>query len=229
MPRSNDGFLTGAYSMPGGWSNSTDYIIGAGQNRTGEQSGAQVTIKDPMTVYDTTEYGRKREEENTPVGQTIPMFGARHVPPVVDLLLSTPEARPHAMSLLSHAVKDTERRYGERPLASNDLSRKSARLVNKGIKSGIIKGVQGRPAGELVEMDSDRFNSVNFNHATRQIQDIKDNYQTGDYDTGGYRGATKIDPNVMAADRAELVSQAMPTPTKKTTGPQFKQLGLFKE
>ena len=246
MPR-NEEFLTGSFKQESPKGKSTRYVYGAGENSLGTQSGAQVVIKHPRTYYeDPTNYnGAYKTNENgnylrnetggavknswiehtgVKPGEQIPLFTAEHTPPVLDYLISTKDSTPQAAGLAAHAVEETRRRFGERPLASSSTSRYSTPLVNKAIDRGIIKGVDGLLPGEKAEGDNgyDFIDSINtMNNLKKYAQSINEslNNDTG-FDRWYDKRYSKIPESSLQFDKESIAREAIANRNAKNPKPK---------
>jgi len=205
MSRSGE-FFTGAAkrSKEGNeWERgSTEYMVGTGENAVGTQSGGHIVVKHPFTTYDypsefeerdwnTGEVNQDESDKNwfkvndVRPGQQIPMFKVNHKPAVLDAMFSTKDATPQTTALAAHAVADTERRFGQRPLASDNTSAYSTKFVNSAIKHGLIPGVVGQEPGELASQgnsyDFKAAHDVIQNRASRFAEGLDDNYGDSTY------------------------------------------------
>lgn len=260
MPRNTEDFINGAYKTDDG--DSTTYILGTGENALGTQSGAKVRISHPRTAWsdysdfrgqrivndEGTDYVRDEEgnavrstwdsENNVKAGETIPMFKAEHQPPVLDFMVATKDvAKTGGMDLAAHAVEETRRRFGERPLASHSTSSHSTPLTNAAIRQGIIRGVEGQNEGELATQS----NYMNWGSSAQDMEETRRhsaeriNNPSADYDPYSSRYKppfTPVDPNAMRADKVNIIGEAL---SRKGINPatynkqQFQQLSLLDE
>jgi len=160
----SDEFITGAYKVDNG--DSTEYFHGIGQNAVGTASGANVTVYHPkyrMRSWNRDHYGNEADDwdvadwtrSNADEHGNVPLFTETRTPAKFDYAMSTKDASIHAGKLGLHAIADTQRRFGERPWASNNTSRHSTKVVNRAIEDGIIPGVYGQQAGELATQGND--------------------------------------------------------------------------
>ena len=256
MPR-NDEFLTGAFKEESPEEKATSYVYGTGENSLGTQSGAQVVIRHPRTFYEDPIRYRgdfKFDENGKPVideqgnvvkenwiehnkvepGEQIPLYKVNHKPPVVHFLVSTKDARSKASGLAAHAVEDTRRRFGERPVASDSTSRYSTPLVNTAIERGIIKGVEGKEPGEKAEGDNgydfmDSINTMNSLKARAPIINEALNNDTG-FDRWHDNRYSKIPESELQFDKKSIVTESIANRNAKNTKPKKskgKQLELF--
>jgi hypothetical protein len=182
MSRSED-FLKGTYIHPYG--NADEYVLGK-TNEAGSQTGATMSVLHPKTSYTTyndPSLGKSDFEYNNALkffrddpydkgpknyektGQK-PLFITHHEPPVVDIMTATKDSTNDAMKLASYASEETRRRFGERPLASDDLSKHSLPVVNSAIKRGIVKGIKGKKPGELAKEPT---NSLDWSNSETAI------------------------------------------------------------
>jgi hypothetical protein len=229
-----DEFLTEAYQKRD--HGSTEYFTGAGGNAVGTQSGGQVSVQNPSTYYqDSDDYDNEDEYNNDPkgtswmhnttnkAGDQIPLFGIRHTPPVISYMMSTKDATPETMTLAAHAAEEARIRFGERPRASDSLSKHSAPLVNEAIKSGIIKGIMHRRAGELYDVDSEGTNGIDWANAHNNIQDAAKSVRKAldaDGTINPYYAdeVSKLDPKVMQMHKGNIVSEILHNKRAKALG-----------
>lgn len=252
MPRSNKDFINGAYSVDRG--SETKYLSGTGENILGTQSGAKVDIEHPETNFTDYTYFRPsrmindagtdyvRDDEGNPMthtwesynkvkeGETIPMFHADHRPPVLKYFVSTKDATGNAQALAAHAVEETKRRFGEPPVASSSTSRYSTPLTNAAIRAGIIRGVEGQPAGQEAEVGND----MDWGSSIDSLESARSRYASDLKNPEDQRRSEfrNIDPNVMRTDKVNLAGEALsrrginPSRLKQS---QFDQLSLLDE
>ena len=171
------------------------------------------------------------------------MFKVKHRPPIVDYLAATKDvAASQAIPLLAHIVKESERRFGERPRASENLSSFSSPLINHAISSGIIPGVEGKAPGELHNLEQDSSNEMNWGSSLEKLHHIKQNYgpEINRLDTEkSWTGWTKANPELMKSDKESILAEMKASRTANQgdslksrggIGPQFEQLPLpFKQ
>jgi hypothetical protein len=229
-----DEFLTEAYEKRD--HGSTEYFTGAGGNAVGTQSGGQVSVSNPSDYYQhNNDYDDEDKYNNEQPGTTwmhattnkagdqIPLFGVRHKPPVINYMMSTKDATNETMTLAAHAAEEARLRFGERPWASESLSEHSAPLANEGIKSGIIKGIIGRNAGELYDIDDEGTNGINWVDSHRNVQDAAAAVQRA-LDSDGtvnpyYADSVqKLDPKIMKMHKGTLVKEALHNKRAKALG-----------
>jgi hypothetical protein len=234
MPRSNDEFLNGTFKY--NEDGQTHYVHGTGENALGTQSGSIVRVSNPHTSYedptnfrgnylygDDGQYQRDEEgnilrqswEDRNQVkpGEQIPLYRVRHTPPVLDYMVSTKDAAPKGAALAAHAIEETRRRFGERPLASNSTSKFSTPMVNTAIKHGIIKGVNGREPGELTQSD----NTYDWMNSISALNSMKDNAsiinEALDSPTGtdrwNDRSYSKIPDDMLQFDKNSIAKEAL--------------------
>jgi hypothetical protein len=245
VPR-NDEFLTGSFKEEDPGEKYTRYVYGAGENSLGTQSGAQVIIKHPKTSYeDPTKYSARLKTENGKLyrneagntvrnnwiehndvkpGEQIPLFNAEHTPPVINYLISTKDSRHQAAGLTAHAVEDTRRRFGERPLASDNTSKYSTPVVNRAIEDGIIKGIEGRKPGEKSQGD----NGYNFRDSIVHMNYLQDNASiinealnrdTG-FDKWGDKRYSTIPGAALQFDKESIATEAIANKRAKNPKPK---------
>lgn len=161
----------------------------------------------------------------------IPLFGVQHNPPVLDILYSTKDSQNEATKLTAHAVEDARRRFGERPLASNNTSPYATEFVNTAIRHGLIKGVEGEPEGELASIG----NNVGWADAAERIHgkrgDVLARLENPDV-YRNKRAPVEISQAEMQTDRKNLVLEALSgksSATRPSRSRQFKQGDLFSE
>jgi hypothetical protein len=222
--RNNSDFLTGTYKINDG--GMTSYFTGKGENAVGTGSGAVVQVHHPQDIYDNNpsaydvysnradDYDMKRwAEENADKRGNVPLFNATHKPPVIHFAMATKDAGYEAGSLGLHAVADTERRFGERPWASDNTSSFSTPVTNEAIERGIIPGVIGKKPGELAEQG----NSYGFGDAHGQIQVAHKNFKRAksraenrdSYNWDGGEGFEEVDPSVVGQDARTLTKEGI--------------------
>jgi hypothetical protein len=246
VPR-NDEFLTGAFKQESPNEKATSYVYGTGENSLGTQSGAQVVIRHPRTFYEDPIRYRKdfkfdengkvvTDEQNNPVkenwiehnkvkpGEQIPLYNVNHKPPVLHFLVSTKDARSKASGLAAHAVEDTRRRFGERPVSSDSTSTYSTPLVNKAIEDGIIKGVEGMKPGEKAEGDNgygfmDSISTMNNLKAHAPIINEALNNDTG-FDRWYDRRYSKIPESSLQFDKESIAREAIANRNAKNPKPK---------
>lgn len=229
-----DEFLTEAYQNKD--RGSTEYFIGAGGNAVGTQSGGQVTVQNPSTYYENSDdYDDEDFNNNDPkgtswmhnttnkAGDQIPLFGIRHKPPILNYMMSTKDATNETMTLAAHAAEEARLRFGERPWASESLSKHSAPLANEGIKSGVIKGIIGRKAGELYDVDNEGTNGISWRGAHDNVQDAANTVKNAlNYDgTINPRHADEvsiIDPKVMQMHKGNIIKEVLHNKRAKALG-----------
>jgi hypothetical protein len=163
----------------------------------------------------------------------IPLFGAHHTPPVLDLMVSTKDVTPQATALAAHALEETRRRYGERPLASDNTSEYSTKFVNEAIKKGLIKGVKGEEPGTLARAG----NTMDFSDAAMRVHNEGRNVKNKLADPDEYyssrgRKPAPIDPAAIQTDTKNLVLEALDnarvkSAKKPNVSQQFTQQSLF--
>jgi hypothetical protein len=211
MARNNGEFVTGAYSVDKG--DSTDYYHGLGQNAVGTASGAHMTVSHPeysIRYYNQDRYGNEADDYDLQMWArhqsdkdgNVPLFTETHTPAKFNYAMATKDASVHAGKLGLHAVADIERRFGQRPVASDNTSSFSTPVVNQAIKSGIIKGVYGEPEGQLARQSND----YDWAEAHDNIQ--KTNTRLRDAIDNGYSSVTPIDLATIDADARALTKQA---------------------
>lgn len=179
MSRNQD-FLEGIFKIDHPGDDRTEYFHGLGKNSIGTSSGAHVIVKHPKSYtryYDRNawnephspseidSWARREADENG----NVPLFKQFHTPPIFDYAMSTADAKVSATKLGLHAIADTERRFGERPVASSSTSPHSTPTVNTAIKHGIISGVEGQPKGTLAAVGND----INWEDAHSAIQNTQ--------------------------------------------------------
>ena len=246
MPR-NDEFLTGSFKEENPRNETTSYVYGTGENSLGTQSGAQVVIRHPATYYEdpTKYYANYKRDENgkylkdeqdnavkenwiehnkVKPGEQIPLYNVTHKPPVVHYLVSTKDARHKAAGLAAHAVEDTRRRFGERPVASDSTSRYSTPLVNTAIEDGIIKGVEGKKPGEKAEGDNgydfmDSINTMNNLKSNAPIINEALNNDTG-FDRWYDKRYSKIPESSLQFDKESIAKEAIANRNAKNPKPK---------
>jgi hypothetical protein len=246
VPR-NDEFLTGSFKEENPRNETTSYVYGTGENSLGTQSGAQVVIRHPATHYEdpTKYYANYKRDENEKYlkdeqgnavkenwiehnkvepGEQIPLYNVKHRPPIFDYLVSTKDARSKASGLAAHAVEETRRRFGERPVASSSTSRYSTPLVNKAIEDGIIKGVEGMEPGEKAEGDNgydfmDSINTMNNLKAHAPIINEALNNDTG-FDRWYDKRYSKIPESSLQFDKESIATEAIANRNAKNPKPK---------
>lgn len=224
-----DDFFTGSRTFnyePAGYEEAKEYLTGTGENDKGKQSGAFVTVKNPITKYSTIPDGdiysenmsRQLRDSGKISGQGTQekngqhtLFNVKHTPPVLNHLFSTEDATPSAVRLASHALEETRRRFGERPLASEDTSAHATAFVNKAIKDKIIKGVEGKPEGELATQGND----INFDSAQRWVEAAASQFNDNISRT------EQINQDHLSTDIKNLLEEAAYNRSKAAKGEDF--------
>lgn len=184
---------------------------------------------DDVDDYNAGIWGRRNADEKG----NVPLFGIQHQPPILDLMVSTKDVTPQATALAAHALEETRRRYGERPLASDNTSEYSTKFVNEAIKKGLIKGVKGQEPGTLARVG----NTMDFGDAAQRVhsegQSVRSMLQDpGEYYSSRNRMPSPINPLNIQTDTKNLVLEALDnarvkSAKKPNVGQQFTQQSLF--
>lgn len=233
MARNTGDFFQGAFATSNPRRSKSKYLLGTGENEVGTQSGANLTITAPDDDYvSPNSYTWANSEEDPEAGQRrfehhvlddserrdfddsgrqfretgqLPLFTVKHTPPVLDYMTSTKDATHGAMALAAHAAEETRRRFGERPVASHNTSEHSTPMVNSAIKAGIIRGVEGQPAGESAKVS----NNMGWLHGLKDMNEARSEYASlfnsipeDDFNTTAdyYDGMRRTDPKLINAD-----------------------------
>jgi hypothetical protein len=217
--RSNEDFMTGSYKIDNG--DNTTYFTGLGENSIGTGSGAVVKVNHPYEIYENNptaadRYGKSADDydmqswarQTADKKGNIPLFTAEHRPPVFQLAMGTKDAAYQAGTLGLHAVADTERRFGERPWASDNTSSFSTPAVNDAIERGIIPGVIGQKPGEPARVG----NTYGFSDAHGQVQTghrvVKRAKMRDEAGVTG-EGFEEIDPDLVGQDARALTREGI--------------------
>ena len=250
-----ENFLTGAHMMDD--YSDTSYTYGTGENALGTQSGATLRVRKPKTNYqdpinftsdykqDTTGHYERDDEGNyikkdwlettgTRPGEQIPLFEVKHRPPILEYMVATKDSLLQAQSLAAHAVEETRRRFGERPLASSSTSEHSTPLVNKAIEDGLIKGVEGQAAGTAATQGN-RYNFWDSLQGMHEIQQSAERINAAlnsddGFDPRSDSTFSKIPEEKMQFDKTALAKEALANrrarKPKAPTPNNFEQLAL---
>lgn len=105
--------------------------------RLPDDSGALVSLDRPMTKYLNYPGPHSTEPLPGPHGQQA-LFDVDHMPPVVESLFATEDARHLVPTALGLAARHSLSNYGELPIPSKDLSKHSAPLVEHLQQRGIV-------------------------------------------------------------------------------------------
>jgi hypothetical protein len=219
MGRNNEDFLTGSYKIDNG--DNTTYFTGLGENSIGTGSGAVVKVNHPYDEWEnnpsaTDQYGYRADdwdmrnwaEHNTDKKGNVALFNGYHKPPVFHLAMGTKDASYQSGTLGLHAVADIERRFGERPWASDNTSSFSTPAVNDAIEKGIIPGVIGQKPGEPARAG----NTYGFPDAHGQVQTghriVKRAKMREEAGITG-EGFEEIDPDLIGQDARALTREGI--------------------
>ena len=135
-------------------SNFTSYHVTDSRNSDPTAPGLSLEVEHPKTEYALN----FREEDSAGVtfsgdhntsserwqtgdghGRQRSLFNVWHTKPRVSALASHPDFRGHVGTMLGVAAVETKNRFRESPVASNDLSEQSSRIVHRLAESGAIE------------------------------------------------------------------------------------------
>lgn len=161
-------------------SNFTSYHVTDSRNSDPAVPGMSLEVEHPQTRYDLN----FREEDSAGVtfsldgdssserwqtgdgpGRQRSLFDVWHTKPQVSFLASHPDFRGHVGTMIGVAATEARHRFRENPVASNDLSEQSSRLVHRLAESGAIEVPGNEKRNDISSGDFSHYRIHNRGHS----------------------------------------------------------------